>query len=88
MRHEFCDHRIVMDRDLAAFLHAGVVAHRDAVMARFRGRAVLPTNVDMVIVDGRILRRGGKFIAFDHAEIVAEAREAAIGLRDKAKWPI
>jgi hypothetical protein len=29
-----------MDRDLAAFLHAGVVANRDAVMAGFGGRAV------------------------------------------------
>ena len=47
----------------------------------------LPTNVDTVIVDGRILRRGGKFTAFDHAKIVAEGREAAIGLLDKAKWP-
>jgi cytosine/adenosine deaminase-related metal-dependent hydrolase len=47
----------------------------------------LPTNVDTVIVDGRILRRAGKFTAFDHVKIVAEAREAAIGLRDKAKWP-
>jgi 5-methylthioadenosine/S-adenosylhomocysteine deaminase len=47
----------------------------------------LPTNVDTVIVDGRILRRSGKFTAFDHAGIVAEARMAAIALRDKAKWP-
>jgi cytosine/adenosine deaminase-related metal-dependent hydrolase len=47
----------------------------------------MPANVDTVIVDGRILRRGGRFTAFDHAKIAAEAREAAIGLRDKAKWP-
>jgi 5-methylthioadenosine/S-adenosylhomocysteine deaminase len=47
----------------------------------------MPTNVDTVIVDGRVLRRGGKFTTFDHAKIAAEAREAAIGLRDKAKWP-
>jgi cytosine/adenosine deaminase-related metal-dependent hydrolase len=47
----------------------------------------LPTNVDTVIVDGRILRHAGKFTALDHAQIVAEAREAAIGLRNKAKWP-
>jgi 5-methylthioadenosine/S-adenosylhomocysteine deaminase len=47
----------------------------------------MPANVDTVIVDGRILRRGGKFTAFDHASIVAEARAAAVGLRDKAKWP-
>jgi 5-methylthioadenosine/S-adenosylhomocysteine deaminase len=47
----------------------------------------LPSNVDTVIVDGRVLRRAGTFTAFDHAMIVAEAREAAFGLRDKAKWP-
>jgi cytosine/adenosine deaminase-related metal-dependent hydrolase len=47
----------------------------------------LPTNVDTVIVDGRVLRRAGKFTALDHARIVAEAREAAFALRDKAKWP-
>src|SRR5262249_60476461 len=47
----------------------------------------LPANVDTVIVDGRILRRAGKFTAFDHGKIVAEAREAATALRDKAKWP-
>ena len=47
----------------------------------------MPTNVDTVMVDGRVLRRGSTFTAFDHAKIVAEAREAAIGLRDKAKWP-
>ena len=39
------------------------------------------------MVDGRVLRRAGKFTAFDDAKIVAEAREAAIALRDKAKWP-
>jgi hypothetical protein len=33
------------------------------------------------------LRRGAKFTAFDHAKIVAEAREAAVGLRNKAGWP-
>ncbi len=37
---ELGDHRIIEDRDLAAFLDAGVVAHRDAVMARFRRRTV------------------------------------------------
>ena len=47
----------------------------------------MPPNVDTVMVDGRVLRRGGKFTACDHAKIVAEARDAAVGLRDKAKWP-
>jgi len=40
-----------------------------------------------VIVDGRVLRRAGSFTAADHGKIVAEAREAATELRDKAKWP-
>jgi cytosine/adenosine deaminase-related metal-dependent hydrolase len=44
-------------------------------------------NVDTVIVDGRILRRGGSFAAIDHEKIVAEAREAGVGLRNRAKWP-
>jgi hypothetical protein len=47
----------------------------------------MPPNVDTVMVDGRVLRRGGKFTALDHGKIVAEARAAAIALRDKAKWP-
>jgi cytosine/adenosine deaminase-related metal-dependent hydrolase len=47
----------------------------------------MPPNVDTVMVDGRILRRGGKFTALDHGKIVAEAREAAVGLQGKAKWP-
>jgi cytosine/adenosine deaminase-related metal-dependent hydrolase len=47
----------------------------------------LPANVDTVVIDGRILRRAGKFTAFDDAKIIAEARESALALRDKAKWP-
>src|SRR5262252_4087294 len=47
----------------------------------------MPPNVDTVIVDGRVLRRGGKFTAADHGKIVAEARAAAVALRDKAGWP-
>jgi cytosine/adenosine deaminase-related metal-dependent hydrolase len=46
-----------------------------------------PTNVDTVIVDGRVLRQKGRFTALDHAKAVREAREAATALRAKAKWP-
>jgi 5-methylthioadenosine/S-adenosylhomocysteine deaminase len=46
-----------------------------------------PANVDTVIVDGRILRRSGKFTALDHAKVVREAQEAAAALRSKARWP-
>src|SRR5690242_19715332 len=33
----------------------------------------MPGNVDTVMVDGRVLRRAGKFTAYDHAQIVAQA---------------
>jgi cytosine/adenosine deaminase-related metal-dependent hydrolase len=44
-----------------------------------------PANVDTVIVDGRVLRRGGRFTALDHDRVVHEAREAATALRQRAK---
>ena len=46
-----------------------------------------PGNVDTVIVDGRILRRQGRFTALDHDKAVGEAREAAAAVRARAKWP-
>ena len=46
-----------------------------------------PGTVDTVIVDGRVLRQGGKFTALDHAKVVREAQEAAAALRSKARWP-
>ncbi|MGE0039113.1 MAG: amidohydrolase family protein [Xanthobacteraceae bacterium] len=46
-----------------------------------------PTNIETVIVDGRILRQSNKFTALDHPKVLREAREAADALRAKAKWP-
>ncbi len=46
-----------------------------------------PANVDTVIVDGRVLRRAGKFAAMDHRKVVQEARDAAVALQGKAKFP-
>jgi cytosine/adenosine deaminase-related metal-dependent hydrolase len=46
-----------------------------------------PRNIDTVIVDGRILRRGGTFTALDHAAVVREAHEAALAVRGRAGWP-
>ncbi len=45
-----------------------------------------PSNVDTVVVDGRILRRNGKFTALDEAKVIAEATEACAGLKARAKW--
>jgi len=46
-----------------------------------------PTNIDTVIVDGRILRQAGKFTMLDHDRVVRDAKEALTALRAKAKWP-
>jgi 5-methylthioadenosine/S-adenosylhomocysteine deaminase len=56
--------------------------HYEALVSRAQ-----PTNIDTVIVDGRILRQAGKFTALDHAKVVREAEEAALALRAKANWP-
>jgi len=46
-----------------------------------------PTNVDTVVVDGRILRRGNKFIALDHEKVIKDAMNSLAGLKSRAKWP-
>ena len=46
-----------------------------------------PFNVDTVIVDGRILKRGGQLTAIDTAKVVAEAAESLAGLRVRAGGP-
>jgi 5-methylthioadenosine/S-adenosylhomocysteine deaminase len=45
-----------------------------------------PRNIDTVIVDGRLLRRGGEFTALDYAEVLKEASETAAALRSRANW--
>jgi 5-methylthioadenosine/S-adenosylhomocysteine deaminase len=43
-------------------------------------------NVDTVMVDGRILKRGGKLVAIDAATLMGEATTASREVRDRAKW--
>ena len=45
-----------------------------------------PENVDTVVVDGRILKRGGKLVALDTRKVIAEARAALAGVRERTKW--
>jgi cytosine/adenosine deaminase-related metal-dependent hydrolase len=45
-----------------------------------------PRNVDTVVVDGRILRRGGEFTALDYSEVLKAANETAAALRQRANW--
>jgi cytosine/adenosine deaminase-related metal-dependent hydrolase len=48
--------------------------------------AAQPSNVDTVVVDGRILKRGGKLTAMNTGQIVAEAAAANAALRKRADW--
>jgi 5-methylthioadenosine/S-adenosylhomocysteine deaminase len=45
-----------------------------------------PENVDTVVVDGRILKRGGKLTALDSSEIISGARAALAGVRERTNW--
>jgi cytosine/adenosine deaminase-related metal-dependent hydrolase len=45
-----------------------------------------PDNVDTVVVDGRILKRGGKLTAIDTPKVITEARAALAGVRERTKW--
>jgi 5-methylthioadenosine/S-adenosylhomocysteine deaminase len=45
-----------------------------------------PENVDTVVIDGRILKHGGKLVALNTAEVIAGARSALAGVRERAKW--
>jgi cytosine/adenosine deaminase-related metal-dependent hydrolase len=48
--------------------------------------AAQPSNVDTVMVDGRILKRGGKLIALNVAQVTREASAANAALRQRANW--
>ena len=46
-----------------------------------------PSNVDTVVIDGRILRRSGRFTALDYPQAAREAADTAAALRARANWP-
>jgi cytosine/adenosine deaminase-related metal-dependent hydrolase len=48
--------------------------------------AAQPANVDTVMVDGRILKRGGRLTAIDVPAVVADASQANAALRKRAGW--
>jgi len=43
-----------------------------------------PSNVDTVMVDGRILVRGGRLTTVDVAQLAREAAESARGVEERA----
>jgi cytosine/adenosine deaminase-related metal-dependent hydrolase len=48
--------------------------------------AAQPADVDTVLVDGRVLKRGGALTAVDPAQVSREARAALAGVRERAGW--
>ena len=46
--------------------------------------AAQPANVDTVLVDGQIRKRGGALVTLDGERISAQAREALAGVRARA----
>jgi 5-methylthioadenosine/S-adenosylhomocysteine deaminase len=45
-----------------------------------------PSDVDTVVVDGRILRRKGAFTALDYGKLLADATQSVAALKTKADW--
>jgi hypothetical protein len=57
----------------------------DAVTAIVR--SAQPYNVDTVVVDGRILKRGGQLTALDQEQVIREAAESLAAMRARAGGP-
>lgn len=47
-------------------------------------RVATPANVDTVMVDGRVLKRGGQLVGYDTAKITRNAWESALAVRERA----
>jgi cytosine/adenosine deaminase-related metal-dependent hydrolase len=45
-----------------------------------------PGDIDMVVADGRILRRKGAFTALDYGKLLADAAQSVAALKQKANW--
>ena len=48
--------------------------------------AAQPANVDTVMIDGRILKRGGRLTAIDVEKTLSEASAAHAAVRKRAGW--
>ncbi len=48
--------------------------------------AAQPANVDTVIIDGRIAKRGGRLTGLDVGEVVDAAARASVGVRQRSGW--
>ncbi len=48
--------------------------------------AAQPSNVDTVVVDGRMLKRNGHLTALNVEQVIREARDSLVAVRRRAKW--
>ena len=48
--------------------------------------SALPENVDTVVVDGRILKQGGKLTTMSAVQVAANARSALDAVRKRTNW--
>ena len=49
-------------------------------------RAATPADVDTVVIDGRILKRGGRLNGIDVPAVVGGARSSLAAVRARAGW--
>jgi cytosine/adenosine deaminase-related metal-dependent hydrolase len=47
-------------------------------------QSATPANVDTVLVDGRIVKRGGKLVAYDVEKVVRDAKASSLRIRAAA----
>jgi cytosine/adenosine deaminase-related metal-dependent hydrolase len=48
--------------------------------------STMPENVDTVVVDGRILKQGGRLTAIETSEVIREANDSLREVRRRAAW--
>jgi cytosine/adenosine deaminase-related metal-dependent hydrolase len=51
-------------------------------------QSATPANVDTVLVDGRIVKRGGRLVAYDVDRIVRNAKASSLRIRREAGGPL
>jgi cytosine/adenosine deaminase-related metal-dependent hydrolase len=47
-------------------------------------QSAMPANVDTVLVDGRIVKRHGRLVAYDVEKVVRDAKASALRIRSAA----
>jgi hypothetical protein len=48
--------------------------------------STMPENVDTVVVDGRILKQGGKLAAIETGEVIRAAQSSFNEVRKRTAW--